>query len=673
MRLTNIRISGFRGIRTTLELPIGSGFTVISGKNGSGKSTVCDAIEYLLARQISRFSESEFEAGERPEDYIWWRGAEGAPERRIEGKFLSDMQEVHTVWVTPEGASDIDKSLFCDAALAPDEPLPLACLTSIFRDELITVLSTDRSETSRAQFVDAAIGSTEANILVKRATSYVEMLQSMARQQQSTYDEVRRTVVEVTAAISEARSVSSAAQGTSLETALQSACSILGTKATELSEVLQEIRQGLSTLRYELDTLERLQHDLAGFAAQMSEIESIRNLQLSLEREVKELETDLAAAEDRSSAANRQLKVEQDSTPQYASLAQLREHGGRLGLQDGRCPLCGSRIEQPNFVAHVKELERQIDLHGRQLSARAREQAERSAEYIALKNQYELKRAEVSRIMADLNALESKGGQLEDRARQLGVNLHSESISKAIESRRNRLTQLEKHLQLLGAFTALNKVAELERQRNNAQEEADAAAQRLTSLSTALQTATTAATTGKRLEGEVLQDRLAQLEPLLSELYVRLRPHVDYPEVKYRMRGDVRHFLRLEVGDNLNPRFLFSSGQRRALGLAFLIAVYLSRPWCKFNTLVLDDPVQHVDDYRALHLAELLSCLRQSGHQIICTTEDPALAGLFCRRLRASEVGEGVRVELDYSPGIGVQVEKMEQVVPLPERVLLSI
>ena len=138
------------------------------------------------------------------------------------------------------------------------------------------------------------------------------------------------------------------------------------------------------------------------------------------------------------------------------------------------------------------------------------------------------------------------------------------------------------------------------------------------------------------------------------------------------LRGDVRRFLRLEVEDEMNPRFTFSSGQRRALGLAFLLAVHLSRPWCKLRTIVLDDPIQHIDDYRALHLVEALACVRQLGEQVLCTTEDPALADLLGRRLRSSANATGTRVDLQYKPGSGIEVSRVEEMIPLPNRVLVS-
>jgi len=168
----------------------------------------------------------------------------------------------------------------------------------------------------------------------------------------------------------------------------------------------------------------------------------------------------------------------------------------------------------------------------------------------------------------------------------------------------------------------------------------------------------------------MVDEQLAALSPLLVELYERLRPHVDWQKVRYNLRGDVRRMLSLEVGRGLNPNFVFSSGQRRAAGLAFLLAIHLSRNWCKLKTLILDDPVQHVDDYRALHLTELLAAVRRSGEQVICTVEDTALAELLARRLRSSYGDEGVVITLHYEPGQGATIADTRAVPQLVDRVL---
>lgn len=130
--------------------------------------------------------------------------------------------------------------------------------------------------------------------------------------------------------------------------------------------------------------------------------------------------------------------------------------------------------------------------------------------------------------------------------------------------------------------------------------------------------------------------------------------------------------LSLEVGDGLNPSFMFSSGQRRTAGLAFLLAIHLSRSWCRLDSLILDDPVQHVDDYRALHLAEVLAAIRRTGRQVICTVEDPALVGLLARRLRCEASSPGAIVRLKYEAGLGSSVAEQREVSPFAQAVLVS-
>ncbi|HYG07306.1 MAG TPA: hypothetical protein VD865_13005 [Stenotrophomonas sp.] len=150
----------------------------------------------------------------------------------------------------------------------------------------------------------------------------------------------------------------------------------------------------------------------------------------------------------------------------------------------------------------------------------------------------------------------------------------------------------------------------------------------------------------RRAAGETLDRRLDRVLPLMSELYRRLRPHPVWRDIEYSIRGDVRKFLKLKVGDELNPQFLFSSGQRRATGLAFLLSVNLSLAWSRWRTVMLDDPVQHVDDFRTVHLAELAAQLVSEGRQIVCAVEDAALAELLCRRLPVNRPDSAKRVTL---------------------------
>lgn len=112
---------------------------------------------------------------------------------------------------------------------------------------------------------------------------------------------------------------------------------------------------------------------------------------------------------------------------------------------------------------------------------------------------------------------------------------------------------------------------------------------------------------------------------------------------------------------------MFSSGQRRAAGIAFLLSVHLSRPWCKLNSLLLGDPVQHIDDFRAFHLVEVIAALRRTGRPIVIAVEDSDLADLLCRRLTSELGGPGARFDLQ----IDGHIERTEIPV-LPANVLNS-
>ena len=44
MKFSALRMAGFRGMREPMEISFPLGFTVISGRNGTGKSSICDTL-----------------------------------------------------------------------------------------------------------------------------------------------------------------------------------------------------------------------------------------------------------------------------------------------------------------------------------------------------------------------------------------------------------------------------------------------------------------------------------------------------------------------------------------------------------------------------------------------------------------------------------------------------
>jgi DNA repair exonuclease SbcCD ATPase subunit len=299
----------------------------------------------------------------------------------------------------------------------------------------------------------------------------------------------------------------------------------------------------------------------------------------------------------------------------------------------------------------------------RQLAAQAVAELEKAhAAWTAIESDRSLL---VAREQAHIEVFERHG--LEFRFVQDPDGLEQQLIAE-----RDRLINLERALMTLEVSQSVSKIASLEDRVAALRKDADAAAAQVENSERALATAKAIDRGVRSISGEIIDERLAQISPLLNELYQRLRPHFDWRSIEYSIRGDVRRFLSLKVGDGLNPQFVFSSGQRRAAGLAFLLAVHLARAWTPWRTLLLDDPVQHIDDFRALHLVEVLAALRLDGRQIVCAVEDPALAELLCRRLLSTSDAIGKRYDIDSGQDGTTTIVSDTEIPPLPASVLSS-
>jgi len=55
VKLAYVDLCGFRGYRKRLRIDFGESFTVIEGRNGTGKSTIFDAVEFALTGTIGKY------------------------------------------------------------------------------------------------------------------------------------------------------------------------------------------------------------------------------------------------------------------------------------------------------------------------------------------------------------------------------------------------------------------------------------------------------------------------------------------------------------------------------------------------------------------------------------------------------------------------------------------
>lgn len=653
MRLDFIEVCGFRGFRDLVRINFGRGFTVITGRNGVGKSTLCDAVEFAITGSIDKYA-VEKAAKESLSDYLWWRG-EGVPKAHyVTVSFVGDDGKPFIITRTRESGADHSadeiQAALCGGPV-PDNALRQLTRTSIIRDEWIAALSLDLSETERFDLVRSALGALEGAEAGTRAKEVVAATEATHSKDEAAYEAARSRLADRLAQQSETQAALS--RSGDMSSALQVIGAAVPDSPPELTARLTAGRNALANGRARLGRMgEALQlgREVALAQAAYNTSEAVADREAA-SRAHEAAQREHQAAQQTLSETEQRLAREEEMDAIAASLSLLVEHGERLGLHEEHCPLCAASRTPEEFAAGVTAARHRITSlssgvqAARDVLTTAKENARLSS--LALQTAA----ATVQVYVDELRRLSDQELAHVEFYNQWGLDhrfiLDPDGLEQAISTERDRLINLERALLVLEASQAVSQISSIESNISALRAEIEKLAEAVSRSQNAVTAAREIERSVRRVSAEIIDERLAQISPLLNELYQRLRPHADWRTIDYSIRGDVRRFLSLKVGNGLNPQFVFSSGQRRAAGLAFLLSVHLARAWTPLRSLLLDDPVQHIDDFRALHLVEVLAALRLDGRQIICAVEDTALADLLCRRLVSTANEGGRRLDID--------------------------
>jgi chromosome segregation protein len=671
---------GFRGFRTKTPIAIPRGFAVLTGRNGSGKSTICDAVEFVLTGTIDKYA-TEKGGKESLADYIWWRGEGNAAEHYVTVVFGDDEGKTIKVTRSRSGATtdalaELERAL-CNVTTSPPNALQHLCKTSIIRDELIAASSLDLADPARFEFVRSALGAVAHGDLFGRVHKAGAIAQEALGRAEKESELARTRMHTTLAELADARAATS--RVVDLEAAMNVLRGALGEQARPVAEMLAAGRLHIAQRRAALRQGAELAEGIRRFDVLRQQVSSEEfragHTRATAQLEAAAKEYEIAAKQLSDAEALLAQAREGDATA--AAVSNLLEAGAELGLYREHCPLCGVQRSEVEYAKALDQLRARLATMSAAV-ARGRDRVSElrpkvSTALVALQKA----RAEADSGAGLIATVEAKGSELLAQWRAFAADHTAVPSAAEMESRvaveRDQLLEIERSALILEASQAVDRVSQLEALVETIRSVVDTAGNRVAAAQSAVQALDAAEKSVKRVNAEMVDERLASISPLLSELYYRLRPHENWREIDYAIRGDVRRFLSLRVGEGLNPQFIFSSGQRRAAGLAFLLAVHLSRPWCEWRTLLLDDPVQHIDDFRALQLVEVLSALRKTDRQLICAVEDPALADVLCRRFRSTPESPGARVELGYQPTVGGKIVRYDEIRPFPQAILRSV
>jgi chromosome segregation protein len=674
MKVSFVELCGFRGFRDKVRFDFPSGFVVFNGRNGSGKSTILDAIDFAITGTITKFSVRGARGGGL-EDHIWWVGS-GKPEAHYVSVGLQDADgDPFIITHSRERGADRTPSEIAERLCVSSAPVPPETLmqTTLIRDELIAGLSLDLPEQQRFAVVRTAIGgmlgpdhSARTKAILDATTGSRNAQQTRLQQRQ---DELGRMLGELTEARSTAErspNVSEAlrmleALGITLPDTLAQRIDIVRVAIVDKRETLQELNAARLRSVAIQDELQFFNSEAgrAEFQAAQANVESA-------ERAVAVAQQNLETAI--------QLDAQvREGNEQAAHIASLLEHGAAVGLQEGHCPLCDAVRKPGEFETALSGIRARLAEFGERVTASSRAVEEAQSVVSQARNNLTLARTRRDELQNRRKNLEAELRRITEIYSRHNFDAAAEDPVRAetlLIQEQQMVVQLERALLVLESSGAMDRVRSLETRIASLRNTVEQGIANLSAADKALEAARQIDTSARTVANEILAEHFDTVMPLLKELYRRLRPHSEWKEIEVEFGGRVRASLNFSVEGGRNPQFLFSSGQRRAAGLAFLLAVHLSRRWCRWQSLILDDPVQHIDDYRALNLVEVLSAIRRTGRQIIVAVEDDALADVLCRRLRASLGDFGRRFDLRTSKTGSAEISATENVHPLPREVL---
>lgn len=178
----------------------------------------------------------------------------------------------------------------------------------------------------------------------------------------------------------------------------------------------------------------------------------------------------------------------------------------------------------------------------------------------------------------------------------------------------------------------------------------------------------------------VVEQRLRQITPVLQNIYARIDPHPAFATVEFltrvtRGRGLLSTLVKDPVENKQcpHPPSVLSSSQVNALAVSVFLSFNLGIARPPLAVLLLDDPLQSLDDVNLLGLVDLLRRTKDR-RQLCVSTHDARFASLLSRKLRPSDAnGRTIVIELEGWHREGPFVETRDvKCDPVPLRLIAS-
>ena len=495
MKLEFVELSGFRGFRDKTRFEVPNGFVVLSGHNGTGKSTVLDAIDFALTGTINKFSVKGAKGGGL-EDHLWWIGTEKLEPSYVSVGFIADNTERFVVTRSREGGCNFAPAALieklCTMRTVSRGSMETLMQTTLIRDEFIAALSLDLPEQTRFSLVREAIGNMVGPDYSKRTAAIYDAATNARKKQEERIKEVQNELGRLLGQITEVRSVAERSADISealrvIETLPISLPSGLVERSETLGQFIADKKLALREVESARALSQQFREELLYFnsADARAELEAAR-----IAQEASALEK--VTAEERVASAAQLDQAERENDQYVAHMNALLEHGVAVGLQHERCPLCDAKRTVAEFERALSATRARLALTGQKMATAAATLAEaRTALRIA-----EQKATSAGRRLAELQsrelALQQKLSSVREvylRHQFAGVPEDPVGAEKQLFAEQESLIRIERAISVLESSNAVDRLKTLESRAASLRERAEEEAAKLVTAERAVEAA----------------------------------------------------------------------------------------------------------------------------------------------------------------------------------------
>jgi hypothetical protein len=148
---------------------------------------------------------------------------------------------------------------------------------------------------------------------------------------------------------------------------------------------------------------------------------------------------------------------------------------------------------------------------------------------------------------------------------------------------------------------------------------------------------------------EVTEQRFRAVQPLVADIFSRLDPHPSFKTIEFELdtyyrRGTTSPMVRDVLEDvSADPLLVFSTSQANIAALSYFLAMGWSAGKRGLPFVMLDDPVQSMDDVNVLGFADLCRHVRRE-RQIFVSTHERRFTRLLERKLAPRGTDESTTI-----------------------------